>query len=171
MKRKQHITAFYLETLLMIAVVISIILVLTKVFGGARVQSTRAKRLTDSVTLAQNTAEAVSLSHTPQELHDLLNEDSNAVFQEDAQSGQALVTAVYDAQMQPVPLSQEILESVGQEGGAPDLLLQRGELVVETSWVPSQESGLVDAVITVFDGNTGEAVYALETSVYPGGQE
>lgn len=171
MKRKQHITAFYLETLLMIAVVISIILVLTKVFGGARVQSTRAKRLTDSVTLAQNTAEAVSLSHTAQELHDLLNEDSNAVFQEDEQSGQALVTAVYDAQMQPVPLSQEILEGVGQEGGAPDLLLRKGELVVETSWVPSQEGGLVDAVITVFDGNTGEAVYALETSVYPGGQE
>ena len=78
MKRKQHITAFYLETLLMIVVFISIILVLTRVFGSARVQSVEAKQLTSAVTLAQNTAEAVSASRSPEELLQILNEDGNA---------------------------------------------------------------------------------------------
>ena len=39
MKRNGHITAFYLETLLLIVVFIGIILVLTQVFGLGRVQS------------------------------------------------------------------------------------------------------------------------------------
>ena len=82
MKRKQHITAFYLETLLMIVVFISIILVLTRVFGSARVQSVQAKELTTAVTLAQNTAEAVSASGSPQELQAILEEDENSLLLE-----------------------------------------------------------------------------------------
>ena len=60
MKKNGHITAFYLETLLLIVVFIGIILILTQVFGLGRVQSVEAGRLTDAVILAQNAAEAVS---------------------------------------------------------------------------------------------------------------
>ena len=46
MKKQEHITAFYVETLLLILVFIAIILVLTHVFGLGKVQSSRAKLLT-----------------------------------------------------------------------------------------------------------------------------
>ena len=46
MKKNGHITAFYLETLLLIVVFIGINLILTQVFGLGRVQSVEAKRLT-----------------------------------------------------------------------------------------------------------------------------
>ena len=57
MKQRRHLTAFYLETLIMILVVIGILLVLTQVMGSSRNQSARAKRLTEAVVIAQNTAE------------------------------------------------------------------------------------------------------------------
>ena len=62
MKKNGPITAFYLETLLLIVVFIGIILVLTQVFGLSRTQSREARRLTDAVILAQNGAEAVLVS-------------------------------------------------------------------------------------------------------------
>ena len=96
MKRKQHITAFYLETLLMIVVFISIILVLTRVFGRARLQSVEAKRLTAGVTLAQNTAEAVSASGSPQDLLDLLNEKNNAILQTADDTEETVIITLYD---------------------------------------------------------------------------
>lgn len=202
MKRKQHITAFYLETLLMIVVFISIILVLTRVFGGARARSAEAKRLTAAVTLAQNAAEAVAASADPRELWELLDADGNAVLQEDAATGQALVTAVYDADMKPVPLPEEVRQAAG--AWSAESLLRQGDLVVEAAWnpagegqaaagnaeaaglasphpvavsgidAPSGEAGdaspetgeLVDAVVTVFNGKSGEAVFSLHTSVY-----
>ena len=57
MKQKRHITGFYIETLLLILVFVSIILVITNIFGMARVSSARARHLTTAVALAQNTAE------------------------------------------------------------------------------------------------------------------
>ena len=58
MKKKGHITAFYIETLVMITVVIGILLVLSQIMGLSRKQSIRAKRLTEAVTIAQSMAEA-----------------------------------------------------------------------------------------------------------------
>ena len=239
MKKKGHITAFYLETLLMIVVFVSIILVLTRVFGSARAQSAKAKHLTAAVTLAQSTAEAVSAAGSPQDLHQLLNVEENALLQEDASTGEALVTAVYDGDMNPVPISGEILQAAQQDaeskagfsqtgqagqtgqtgqtraGSAPEAaraagdsgetetagtdlasgLLRAGDLIVETAWNPagdrdtalSKEEGasaapllqteetgtdaeMVKAVITVFDGNTGEALFSVQTAVYLSGK-
>ena len=70
MKRNHAVTAFYLETLLLIVVFLGIILVLTQVFGLARIQSASARQLTEAVTLipgliglryAHNTGMAFSL--------------------------------------------------------------------------------------------------------------
>ena len=237
MKKKQHITAFYLETLLMIAVFVSIILVLTRVFGSARAQSAKAKNLTAAVTLAQNAAEAVSASKSPQDLLALLGTDGNALLQEDASTGEALVTAVYDTDLHPVPIPGGILpeaqrspaagadpaqaEQAGEGGrtetvaeqtgggaglpqaeqeeagggtGLPQVepgkagagtepvaeLLRIGDLIVETAWKPvrdrdgagsesGEDAAMVNAVIIVFDGNTGEAVFSLQTAVWPAG--
>ena len=102
MKKKQHITAFYLEALMMIVVFISIILVLTQVFGSARSQSAGARRLTEAVTLAQNTAEAVSASSPPQDLQQILGGASCADLSEDGAAGEATVTVWYDTDMRPV---------------------------------------------------------------------
>ena len=60
MKKRGEITAFYVETLLMVLVMIGILLVLAKVFGLAKGESVRAKRLTEAVTLAASTAEVLS---------------------------------------------------------------------------------------------------------------
>ena len=78
MKRHQHVTAFYLETLLFIAVFISIILVLTRVFGLGQSQSGQAKLLTNAVCLAQNAAEAVASSRSPADVLALLDVNGNA---------------------------------------------------------------------------------------------
>ena len=72
---KKQVTAFYLETLLMILVFVAVILVLTMVFGSARVQSTQADHLTQAVNLAQSAAEAVAASDSPQMVLALLDED------------------------------------------------------------------------------------------------
>ena len=172
MKRKQHITAFYLETLLMIVVFISIILVLTRVFGSARVQSVEAKQLTSAVTLAQNTAEAVSASRSPEELLQILNEDGNARIREAGEGtgeGTTLITAIYDADMHPVEIPAD------SDDPAQLPKIQRGSLLlVETSWSPAQEeerSGLADASIRVSSGSTGETLYTLNTAVFTGETE
>ncbi len=69
---KKHITAFYLETLLLAAAFVGVILVLTGVFGQARAQSAQAVRLTRAVALAENAAEAVAASDSEETLRSLL---------------------------------------------------------------------------------------------------
>ncbi len=95
MRNKEQITAFYLETLVLIAVFISIILVITRIFGIGRAQSSEARLLTNAVTLAQNGAEAVSAAETPEELLALLNENGNA----QPMTGSQGVTALYNSSM------------------------------------------------------------------------
>ena len=80
---KKQITAFYLETLLMILVFVAVILVLTMVFGSARVQSVQADRLTEAVNLAQSAAEAVAASDSPQMVYALLDEDGTGQQNDD----------------------------------------------------------------------------------------
>ena len=65
--KKQLLTSFYLEAVLLIAVFVAMILVLTGVFGAARTQSAAARRLTQAVTLAANAAEAVSAADSPEQ--------------------------------------------------------------------------------------------------------
>ena len=78
MNKKHGITSFYLETLLLIAVFIGVIMLLTQVFGAAKMASDQAEILTKAVGLAQNGAEAVAASKgDPELLVELLEENGN----------------------------------------------------------------------------------------------
>ncbi len=57
MKRNQPITAFYVESLLLIVVFVGILLALTQVFGLSRNESAQASLLTNAVILAENAAD------------------------------------------------------------------------------------------------------------------
>lgn len=141
--KKQHITAFYLEALLLIVVFIAIILVLTQIFGLGKSQSSRARQLTDAVVLAEKAAEAVSASDSPETLFALLNENGNARPMGDT----AGVTAFYGGDTRPDPA---------------------GAFRVDVTWLPETgESGiLVRSVIEVRCGNAAEPVYRLDTAVF-----
>lgn len=143
MKKHSHITGFYLETLLLIAVFIAIILVLTHVFGLGRSLSGEAQTLTNAVCLAQNAAEAVAASDSPEVLLDLLDEGGNA-----RAGDKANVLASYDDDMEP---STE------------------GRYRVEVTWEPADGNDeLVYSTVSVtFDGGA-EPVYSLRTAVYLG---
>lgn len=60
MKKRGQITAFYIETLVMIVVMIGILLVLTQILGLSKRESVQARRLTEAVTIAQTAAEALA---------------------------------------------------------------------------------------------------------------
>ena len=102
MKRKEHITAFYLETLLLIVVFVGIILVLTQVFGMARLKSVEAKKKTGAVCLCRNAAEAFYAAESSEELLQLLNREGNASLQL-KEGGGGLILASYDTDMTPNP--------------------------------------------------------------------
>ena len=75
---KKHITAFYLETLLLVVVFVAIILVITQVFGSAKAKSAQAKHLTQAVMLAEDAAEAVSASDSLETVQHFLEENGTA---------------------------------------------------------------------------------------------
>ena len=60
MKQKVHITAFYIETLIMITVMMGILLVMTQILGISKQGNVQAHRLTQAVTIAQSAAETAS---------------------------------------------------------------------------------------------------------------
>ena len=143
MKQGKHLTAFYLETLLLIVVLTAIILVLTQVFGMAQRQSAAAKELTDAVILAQNAAEAVSAGEDRDALLLLLNENGNAFVMQD----EAGVSACYDRDRNP----------------APD-----GPVRVDVFWNPekTEKGTMVHSEIQVYCGNRPESIYRLETAAF-----
>jgi len=135
---KRHITAFYLETLLLILVFIAIILVLTQIFGMSKERSTQARLLTNAVCLAENAAEAVSASDSPEKLQELLDQDGNTSLREDG-----WIRALYDLDMTPD---------------------RDGNLSVAISWDPAGE--LVNSRILVKRLDTDQELYSLNTAVY-----
>lgn len=137
MNKRQHITSFYLETLLLISVFIAIILVLTQVFGLGRAESGQAKLLTNSVSLAQNAAEAVSAAGGPDDLAALLDEGGNTSVLPDGS-----VEARYTADMRADP---------------------DGSVCVTITWQP--DGALVTSAITVRYGDSDEPIYELLTAV------
>lgn len=144
MKQKRHITGFYIETLLLIVVLISIILVITNIFGLARVRSAQARHLTKAVTLAQNAAEAAAASASIDEAAAILDENGNVTLSEDGES----LSACYDSGLTPAA------------DGIYRILMH---------W--QEEEALANCQISVFHGGTQEPVYTLETSVYVGDKE
>ncbi len=151
MKKDGHITSFYIETLLLIIVFIGMILVITQIFGEARLASDRAKILTDAVTLAQNAAEDFEAADSPQTLQQLLCFDESG-----AQAGSDL--AYPDGPQSPV-LSCAFRGDMTPAVGAPYLL--------KLQWLP-EEDGLVRAQISVYYAGQQEAVYSLETASFKG---
>ena len=153
MKKSGHITAFYVETLLLIVVFITIILLLTQVFGLARRQSADARELTDAVVLASNAAEALEAAGSPEELLALLDEAGNAVLYDPADHPDltgTLLTARYGENHEPDP---------------------KGVYEVRVAWMPeaSGTGTLVRSTIEVFEGMNGgdtAPVYTLETASF-----
>ena len=78
--RRQQLTSFYLEALLLVAAFVAMILVLTGVFGAARVRSAQARHLTQAVTIAANAAEAVSAADSLDRAAALLYEGGNVLI-------------------------------------------------------------------------------------------
>lgn len=138
--KRQHITGFYVETLLLIVVFIAILLMLTQVFGLSRLRSGEAESLTNAVTLAGNTAEAFAAADSPEALAALLNENGNAALMPDT----AGVTARYDAEMNPDP---------------------NGSVTVELYWL-QEPGGFVKAQIRVLSEGVSEPVFTLRTASY-----
>lgn len=141
MKRRQT-TTFYIETLVLIAILILVILILTRIFGIGRGQSEQARILTGAVSLAQDAAEAVSASRSPEDAADLLNDADNAVYTEEEG-----ILVRYNSRLQPDPA---------------------GEYCVKISWVPEEmlSGTLVSSQIDVTYSQMEEPVYSIETAVF-----
>jgi predicted negative regulator of RcsB-dependent stress response len=147
MKRKEHITSFYLETLLLIIVFVGIILVLTQVFGLARSTSVQAKEKTSAVCLCQNAAEAFAAAESSQELLDLLNQNHNASL-ESADDNRGFIKAFYDTDRNPDA---------------------NGILKIEVSWEKGEKTAGKDKVLRyakIVASKDKKVIYNLETSVY-----
>ncbi len=134
-----QVTAFYIETLVLAAVFLMVIVVLAQIFSLAVRMSGRAEDLTCAVRLAENAAEAVAASKSAEELAFLLDENGNAGLGEDG-----CVYAAYDRTMNP-------------ESG--------GVVQVEATWEPKND-GCVESVITVCRAGDSEPIYTLTTAVY-----
>ena len=143
MKTHRQVTAFYIETLLLVLVFVGIILVLTGVFSLAKRESREAELLSGAVTLSQNAAEAVSAADSEEELLALLDRDGNASL------GQEGVTARYDEDMRPDP---------------------SGALRLDVTWQPEAAEGgtLVRSRITVTCQGRAEPIYTLDTASFIG---
>ncbi|MBR5641887.1 MAG: hypothetical protein IKW92_07130 [Firmicutes bacterium] len=160
MKNKhEHITAFYIETILLIVCFIAVILLLTNVFGLGKLESTKAKDLTNAVRLAESAAERFAAAEGPAELTELLNEGENASiastssqYPVEARSRQeALIFAYYDKDLKPATF---------EEGPY---------YMVQIFWKPqtNKDATLADGKISVYrTPNTEDPIYELETAVY-----
>ena len=140
--KRQQLSSFYLEALLLLSAFVAMILVLTGVFGAARARSAEARRLTQAVTLAANAAEAVSAADSPEQAAVLLDEGGNVRVTANG------LEADYLADGSPCP-----------DGN--------GALRLTVSWEPSAEdAALVVSRIAVYAAREDTPVYTLETARY-----
>ncbi len=138
--KRNELTSFYLEALLLIVAFVAIILVLTGVFGTARVQSEDAKELTTAVMLASNAAEAVSAADSLEQAAALLDEGGN------------------------VCITNGKIEADYLKNGKPGISGQ-GDLRLTISWEPSaDDASLIESTITVSAADDASPVYTLETA-------
>lgn len=138
--KKQQLTSFYLEALLLIVVFVAMILVLTGVFGASRARSAEARQLTNAVMLASNAAEAVAAADSAEAVAALLDENGNARLSADG------VTAGY------------ALDGSPSADAEPALSLR-------VSWEPDEDdSALVRSRILVCRAGEETPIYTLETA-------
>ncbi|MBR3719768.1 MAG: hypothetical protein IKN20_07900, partial [Firmicutes bacterium] len=117
--KHEHITAFYIETILLIVSFVLVILVLTNVFGLGKRESSKAQDLTNAVRLAESAAEAFAAAEGPAELADILDEGNVTLASTSSQSPvppkdrlPALIFAYYDKDLNPVPEDQSVYRLV-----------------------------------------------------------
>lgn len=150
-KKKQHITAFYMEMLVLIMIFVAVILILTRVFALSRQQSAKAEILTDSVCLAENLAEMATASDSREAFSALLERGGDIQILD---NGAGRIFRVrYDEDRKRA---------------------KQGVYRVDVEWKPEESPGgsLVKSVITVYWGEETEPVYTLETGVFhTSGQE
>lgn len=140
--KRQQLTSFYFEALLLAAAFAAMILVLTGVFASARTRSAEARRLTQAVTLAANAAEAASAADSAAQAAALLDEGGNVRVTANG------LEAAYLADGSPCP-----------DGS--------GALRLTLSWEPSAEdAALVVSRIAVYAAEEETPVYTLETARY-----
>ena len=141
MNNSRHITAFYAETLLLVAVFAAVLLIITRFFALGSRESAAAKNLTNAVTLAENAAEALSVSASPEDLANRLDGSGLALLDN------GRVICHYNAGLSPV----------GEEDAV---------LTLTASWEPSPDNPrLVSSQIAVTD-RSGAEIYRLSTAVY-----
>lgn len=140
--KRNELTSFYLEALLLIVAFVAILLVLTGVFGTARAQSAEAKELTQAVMLASNAAEAVAAADSLEQAAAMLDEGGN------------------------VRVSDGKIKASYFSDGSP-CTDGKGDLNMTVTWEPSAEDpGLVGSRITVSTADDGGTVYTLETASF-----
>lgn len=146
MNRRSEVTAFYIETLVMITVMIGILLVLTQILGISRRESVRAKRLTEAVTIAQNTAEALAACAGLEEVPEFLGLTEAAVEEKDG----AVVcrgTCLWN-------------RSSGKETDAGEIRTDQ-TTAYRIEIIRTETEGLAEDRISVYAEEGGEAVYTL----------
>lgn len=83
MKQKGQITAFYIETLIMITVMMGILMVLTQILGLSKQGNVQARQLTQAVTIAQSAAETASSVSDLEDFRKALNLEAFEVMKEE----------------------------------------------------------------------------------------
>ena len=140
--KRNELTSFYLEALLLIVAFVAIILVLTGVFGTARAQSAEAKELTQAVMLASNAAEAVAAADSLEQAAAMLDVGGN------------------------VRISDGKIEACYFSDGSPCADGKGDLLLTVTRESSAEDPGLVESRITVSAADDGETVYTLETASF-----
>lgn len=143
-KKSIHLTAFYVETLVMVIAFACVLLILTQIMGTSRKQSSRARHLNEGVRLAQEAAEALSYARSPDELGELLGQDGQAE-----------------------KLDRDVLtyRTYFDENGLP--AVDDWYYSVDTTWEPDADSRrFINSTITVNHKGENAPVYELTTGVY-----
>ena len=153
MNKERSMTAFYLETLLMVLIFVVVIVIISQVLGLAKEKSREADQLNSAVCLALNAAEAVEAADSPKALGKLLDETGSASVTR--QDGTPTLAIWYDGSMQP--LTEE------EANAAEDALR------MEVTWEPEEQrtGTFVRSQIRVYaKAGQAEPVYTLEAGAY-----
>ena len=131
----KKMTAFYVESLLLVGCFIAVILIVTSVFGKSRAMSEEAKILTSSVMVSENAAEIFQSHPDEAFMRELLDEENLS----ESENGFALR---YDAE------------------GKPDAL---GTIELRIS-VSDGSGTLRNLCVTAVKHETGKEIFRIETS-------
>ena len=143
MDRRNNVTSFYIEAVLLILIFVTIIIVLTNVLGLAKKESFNARAKTNAVVLAQNAAEAVEGSKSKTELMKMLDENGNVSVEK--VKGENVLSARYDADMKAN---------------------RKGDYIVYVSWEPKKDRYGTFVSSNIDVNYVGSSIYRLETGVY-----